>query len=76
MNTQIQTVVEAAEQYPYGGREGSQRKSFIAGAKWMKERMYSEEDMIEFYLFCIKELLSTKLSAKSPNEYLEQFKKK
>ena len=23
-------------------------KSFIAGAKWMQERMYSEEDMIKF----------------------------
>jgi hypothetical protein len=49
---------------------------FIKGAKWQQERMYSEEDMIEFYLFCITELLSSKSSAKSPKELFEQFKKK
>lgn len=45
-------------------------------AKWQQEKMYSEEDMIDFYLFCIKELLSNKSPAKTPKELLEQFKKK
>jgi hypothetical protein len=48
---------------------------YIKGAKRQAERMYSEEEMIEFYLFCITELLSSKSSAKSPKELFEQFKK-
>jgi hypothetical protein len=56
--------------------EDVQPKDLIEFAKWQSERMYSEEDMIEFYLFCITELLSSKSSAKSPKELFEQFKKK
>ena len=52
------------------------RTGFDDGAKWQAERMYNEEDMIEFYLFCITELLSSKSSAKSTKELFEQFKKK
>jgi hypothetical protein len=52
------------------------RKSFIKGAKYQAERMYSEEEVIKFYLYCLKELLSTKSPAKTPQELFEQFKKK
>lgn len=34
-----ETLEEAAEKYPYGGREGSQRKAFIEGAKWQIKQL-------------------------------------
>ena len=43
-----ETLEEAAENYSKGWGENNDEKSFIAGAKWQAERMYSEEDMIEF----------------------------
>lgn len=63
-----ETIEEAAEKYPYGGREGSQRKAFIKGAKWQEERSYSEKDMeiafgnISTNWICFE-------------EFIEQFKK-
>ncbi len=77
-----ETLEEAAENFANskewinGGASNWVQFSFKEGAKWMQERMYSEEEMIEFYLFCITELLSSKSSAKSPKELFEQFKKK
>jgi len=54
--------------------------AFIAGAKWQAERMYSEEDMIEFAHFYFKEEFnSTMQTSKSTDEILQewkQFKKK
>jgi hypothetical protein len=71
-----ETLEEAAERLYSGVDRQIDRMLFIAGAKWQAERSYSEEEMIEFYLFCITELLSSKSSAKSPKELFEQFKKK
>jgi hypothetical protein len=49
-------------------------KSFIAGAKWQQERMYSEEDMIEFAKYCnLKDDLSVRELLVI---WFEQFKKK
>ena len=47
------------------------KRGFIYGAKWMKERSYSEEDMMDYsnYRLLIKKALS-------PKEWFEQFKKK
>lgn len=71
------TLEEAAEKYPYGGREGSQRKAFIEGAKWMQQRSYSEEE-VEILLenYHKKAFSYTKASSDSPKEWFEQFKKK
>ena len=49
----IQILEQAAERiYPISGPNSMwnslQQDGFIAGAKWQQERMYSEEDMIEF----------------------------
>jgi hypothetical protein len=77
-----ETLEEAAENFANskewinGGASNWVQFSFKKGAKWQSERMYSEEEMIEFYLFCITELLSSKSSAKSPKKLFEQFKKK
>ena len=53
------------------------RNNWIKGAKWMQERMYSEEDMAESFMACWKanvpEGFECKLSFK---EWFEQFKNK
>jgi hypothetical protein len=48
------------------------RKSFIKGAEWQQERMYSEEDMKQFGLYLGDNL--KKLKGKSIDEIFEQFK--
>jgi len=45
------------------------KTDFIAGAKWQKERSYSEEDMIRFGAFMQQRHIGVK-------ESFEQFKKK
>jgi hypothetical protein len=57
------------------------RKSFINGAKWQAERMYSEEDMISFaHFYFTEEFNSSMQTSKSTKdiftEWFEQFKKK
>jgi len=49
--------------------------NWIAGAKWQQERMYSEEDMINFAEYCKGDLMKTKDLF---NEYqsIQQFKNK
>ena len=68
------TLEEAAEKYVEDSSHELyelRKESFIDGAKWQAERMYSEEDMIAI----VEKSRKTGLSA----EYLlltEQFKKK
>jgi hypothetical protein len=57
---------------------GTKRESFIAGAKWQSERMYSEEEVIELLNKredCINQTSSI-LDYTSTKEWFEQFKKK
>jgi hypothetical protein len=68
------TLEEAAERYSEGWGENDDVISFIAGAKWQAERMYSEEDMIAFALFL--EINSPIKPRKTHRQLLEQFKKK
>lgn len=72
-----ETVQEAAEKlFPQGVYvingidiyEGA-RQTFVKGAKWQSERMYSEEDMITFGEFMQQRHTGVK-------ESFEQFKKK
>ncbi len=49
-----ETLEEAAEyyvkmQYPMGVEKEYPINDFIQGAKWMKERMYSEEEVINAF---------------------------
>ena len=55
-----------------------ERELFIAGAKWQAERMYSEEDMLNFAWFLIENVgqYSCDRTAHFEGKYLEQFKKK
>ncbi len=77
-----ETLEEAAEQFEYtDGIYG-----FKEGAKWMAERMYSEEDMKQFAFECVANFLSNddnKVEIKLVNVIIdrlnnqfEQFKKK
>lgn len=56
------------------------RLDFIAGAKWQAEKMYSEEDMIEFAIWVYLEIGSSKNKERTNkelfDEWFEQFKKK
>ena len=67
-----ETIEEAARNI-YGEDEDgyySQKKSFINGAKWQAERMYSEEEVLDIiHKFDIDEPFDQK-------EWFEQFKKK
>jgi hypothetical protein len=55
------------------------RKSFIKGAKWQAERMYSEEDMRKAYDQGIDDSFDMGFSSKDDtnfNVFIKQFKKK
>jgi hypothetical protein len=81
MMSKQETLEEAAERLvnrPYG--DVVSKSSFIAGAKWQAERMYSEEDMREAFRqgennvsYNSKYGYTFKLTEK---EWFEQFKKK
>ena len=68
-----ETLEEAAVKYSNNFVE-DESKYFIKGAKWQSERMYSEEDMIEFAKYCnLKDDLSVRELLVI---WFEQFKKK
>jgi hypothetical protein len=60
----------------------TRRESFIEGAKWQQERMYSEEDMINFAHFYFKEEFNlammeiNKTTKELLSEWFERNKKK
>jgi hypothetical protein len=60
---------------------GTKNDTFYNGAKWKEERMYSEEDLIDFaHFYFIEEFNSSMQTSKSTkdifNKWFEQFKKK
>jgi len=77
-----ETLEEAAEKYAelsYYNRD--EVDAFVSGAKWKAERMYSEEDMIEFAFntYCyISGIMKVQVSENKIHamENFEQFKKK
>jgi len=55
----------------------SEVTNWCKGAKYMAERMYSEEDMAESFMACWKANVSDGIECKlSFKEWFEQFKKK
>ena len=76
-----ETLEEAAEEWIKGwGGLSNSKQSFIEGANWQAERMYSEEDMIEFAKWIFLEVGSNtgkdRTNKELFNEWFEQFKKK
>jgi hypothetical protein len=76
-----QALKDAAERYIAGDNYNRYYDDFIDGAKWQQERMYSEEDMIDFaHFYFTEEFNSSMQTSKSTkdifNEWFEQFKKK
>jgi hypothetical protein len=76
-----ETLEESSEKYENKDQHQRSKLDFIEGAKWMKERMYSEEDMISFADFYFREEFNSTMqnSNKSTDEILQewvnQFKK-
>ncbi len=52
------------------------RESFIEGAKWQAERMYSEEEVLDMLKFFTKDTRGDKPWVDADDEWFEQFKKK
>ena len=79
MKRKQKTVEEAAEyyvkmQYPMGVEKEYPINDFIQGAKWMKERMYSEEEVIN--AFNEGQALNVRGKLIQGKEWFDQFKKK
>lgn len=83
MKRKQETVEDAAEyhvkyhvkmQYPMGVEKEYPINDFIQGAKWKKERMYSEEEVIN--AFNEGQALNVRGKLIQGKEWLEQFKKK
>ena len=52
------------------------RRSFIKGAKWQAERMYSDEDLKSAFFSGCQSERQIKPRIKSWEEFIEKFKKK
>ena len=77
-NMKEESLEEAAENFVNSTRLRNYKVLFIEGAKWQQERMYSEEDMIDFAMFYYTHQgKATKYWGKDLfKEWFEQFKKK
>jgi hypothetical protein len=83
-----ETLEKAAERYAdeqekkeennYNDCYANDYNGFLDGAKYQSERMYSEEDMLNFSWFLIENIgqFSCDRTAHFEGKYLEQFKKK
>ena len=80
MNKELEEVAES--KYPldiWTEEESLSRKlAFTNGAKWMQQRMYSEEDMLNFAWFLQENIgqFTCDKTAHFEGDYLKQFKKK
>jgi len=74
-----ETLEEAAENYgnSIGNKNGTAQFDFIEGAKWMQERMYSEEDLKEAYKSCYTPFSFDRIGDLEQDfkKWFEQFKK-
>jgi len=66
-----ETLEESAENYENKDQHQRSKLDFIEGAKWMKERMYSEEEVLQLLL-----RLQQTESYDNLYDWFEQFKKK
>jgi hypothetical protein len=73
-----ETLEEAAERFVNITRLKNPKSLFCEGAKWQQERMYSEEDMIEFHKWAFQKNRieeSDKTTKELLLEWFERFKK-
>ncbi len=72
-----ETLEEVAEKYAeLSYYNGDEVNAFVNGAKWQAERMYSEEDMIEFSKFCQTDDYEVRSVNQSLLQEFNQLKKK
>ena len=71
-----ETLEEAAKNYAeeYKGEEQDPWYDFMEGAKWQKERNYSEEEVVKILYRFHYDLVNSNIDTKE--EWFEQFKKK
>ena len=71
-------IEEAAENYSQGWGDNDDKKSFIEGAKWQAQRLYSEEEVKDLIEDWTK--MANGLNINFPQDkfakWFEQFKKK
>ncbi len=77
----IETLEEAKENAwnNYEHQEGNLystafKSGFDLGVKWIKEKSYSEEDMIQFGFWCRYGFLNTEYGFEKLDKHLEQWK--
>jgi hypothetical protein len=70
----MKTIEEAADNWVRKPVIGTRRESFIEGAKWQAERMYSEEDLRQAYI--VGKHGGVNQTYYDFDEWFEQFKKK
>jgi hypothetical protein len=68
-----ETLQEAAKNHSNQTIRDNSEKSFIAGAKWQAERMYSEEDMLKSFMAGIK---CESNKGENFEQFIKQFKNK
>lgn len=68
---EAETLEFASERYPYGGREGSQRKAFIEGAKWQQEQFRINNETFKCDSCCEEKSIKEKFQIVDEN-YNEQ----
>lgn len=77
-----ETLEEAADNWVNKPIIGTKRESFIAGAKWKQEKMYSEEEVYNLLEEAMKDCYDEELEYhydgdyKNLKKWFEQFKKK
>jgi hypothetical protein len=74
-----ETLEEAADNWVRKPVIGTKRESFIAGAKWQAERMYSEEEVkniVEEARWQVPATGNPREFTKNFDKWFEQFKKK
>ena len=67
-----EAIERTKEEYPVWLDE----EAFRLGAKWQQERMYSEEDMVNFAYHYMNERKDFGARALTPELLIKQFKKK
>jgi hypothetical protein len=68
-------IKEAKRRYGDSIYDLEQVDAFIEGVKYQAEKMYNEEDMIEFAVWMYLEVGSNKGKERTNKELFEQFKK-
>jgi hypothetical protein len=74
-----ESIEEAAERLYPAEWDWKEKESFIEGAEWQQERMYSEEEVLQMLFKFTNQFdlqKNIEITAEMQKEWFEQFKKK